>query len=87
VPQNVLFSIRDWATQAGCMLLGADYVVSADDADVVSRFRADPGVKPLVREHLDERRTRLKSGSTLRRLQSLLRDLGHLVELDGDRGG
>jgi len=82
VPQNVLFSVRDWAAQAGCMHLGPDYVVSADDQDLVARFRGDPGVKPLVRETLDERRTRLRAVSTLRRTQSLLRELGYLVELD-----
>jgi len=82
VPQNVLFSVRDWAAQAGCMHLGPDYVVSADDADLVTRFRGDPGVRPLVRENLDERRTRLRPVSTLRRTQSLLRELGYLVEID-----
>jgi len=82
VPQNVLFSVRDWAAQAGCMHLGPDYVVSADDADLVTRFRSDPGVRPLVRENLDERRTRLRPVSTLRRTQSLLRELGYLVEID-----
>ncbi|MBL8863420.1 MAG: helicase-associated domain-containing protein [Planctomycetes bacterium] len=82
VPQNVLFSIRDWAARAGCMHLGSDYVVSAEDAELVARFRGDPGVKPLVRESLDERRTRLRAVSTLRRTQSLLRELGYLVEID-----
>lgn len=82
VPQNVLVSIRDWAAQAGCMHLGPDYVVSSEDPDLVARFRGDPGVKPLVRESLDERRTRLRAVSTLRRTQSLLRELGYLVEID-----
>ncbi len=82
VPQNVLFSVRDWAARAGCMHLSSDYVVSAEDADLVARFRSDAGVKPLVREALDERRTRLRSSATLRRTQSLLRELGYLVELD-----
>ncbi|MCY2958584.1 MAG: helicase-associated domain-containing protein [Planctomycetota bacterium] len=82
VPQNVIFSVRDWAARAGCMHLGADYVVSADDADLVSKFRGDPGVKPLLRESLDDRRTRLRAVSTLRRTQSLLRELGYLVEID-----
>lgn len=82
VPQNVLFSVRDWAAQAGCMHLGADYVVTADDPDLVARFRGDPGVKPLLRESLDEKRTRLRPASTLRRTQSLLRELGYLVEID-----
>jgi hypothetical protein len=36
----------------------------------------------LVREVLDERRVKLKGGSTQRRLQSLLRELGWLVEIE-----
>jgi len=82
VPQNVLYSIRDWAQQAGLMQLGSDYVVRSEDTELLRRFQADPGVKPLVGGPLSERALRLKPGSTLRRLQSLLRDLGWLVELD-----
>ncbi len=82
VPQNVLYSIRDWANQAGLMHLGSDHVVRAEDPELVRRFQADPGVKPLLASVLSEQAVRLKPGSTLRRLQSLLRDLGYLVELD-----
>jgi hypothetical protein len=56
--------------------------VRSDNADLMRRFQQDPGVKPHVREILDERRVKLKSGATLRRIQSLLRELGYLVELD-----
>jgi len=82
VPQNVLYSIRDWAQQAGLMQLGTDYVVRTEDTELLRRFQADPGVKPLLAQALTERALRLKPGATLRRLQSLLRDLGYLVELD-----
>ncbi|MBK7641803.1 MAG: hypothetical protein IPJ19_01925 [Planctomycetes bacterium] len=64
------------------MQLGSDYVVRAEDPELLKRFQADPGVKPLVGGALTERALRMKPGSTLRRLQSLLRDLGWLVELD-----
>ncbi len=82
VPQNVLFSIRDWASQAGLMHLASDHTVTAGSVEHMKRFQQDPGVKPLVREVMDERRTRLKSNATLRRTQSLLRELGYLVEID-----
>lgn len=82
VPQNVLFSVRDWAVRAGVMKLSDDYVVTSDDPELLARFRADPGVRSLVREDLDERRVRLRGSSTLRRTQSLLRELGYLVEID-----
>ena len=82
VPQNVLYSIRDWAARAGVMQLSADYVVTADDVDLMARFKADPGVRSLMREGMDEMRVRLRAGATLRRTQSLLRELGYLVEID-----
>jgi hypothetical protein len=82
VPQNVLYSIRDWAVRAGVMQLSDAFVVTGEDAELMTRFRADPGVKPLVREVLDDKRVRLTSHSTLRRTQSLLRELGYLVEID-----
>jgi hypothetical protein len=82
VPQNVLYSIRDWAAQSGLMHLSSDYSVRCDNAELLRRFQQDPGVKPHVREVLDERRVKLKSGATLRRTQSLLRELGYLVELE-----
>jgi hypothetical protein len=82
VPQNVLYSIRDWASSAGVMQLSNEYVITADDAELVTRFKNDPGVRPLVRDTLDDRRVRLRAGSTVRRTQSLLRELGYLVEID-----
>jgi hypothetical protein len=82
VPQNVLYSVRDWAVRAGVMHMADDFVVTGEDADAMAKFRSDPGVKPLVREVLDDKRVRLTSHSTLRRTQSLLRELGHLVEID-----
>jgi hypothetical protein len=82
VPQNVLFSIRSWAARAGLMHLGKDHVVTCDDPDLMKRFSHDPGVRPLIAETLGESRVRLRPGGTLKRLTSLLRDLGFLVELD-----
>src|SRR6185295_1620220 len=76
VPQNVLYSVRDWAVHAGVMQLSDDYVVSAEDVELIARFRGDPGVRPLLSSQPgDERHVRLKSNATLRRTQSLLREL------------
>jgi hypothetical protein len=82
VPQNVLYSIRDWAAQCGLMHLANDYCVRSENVDLLRRFQQDPGVKPHVREVLDERSVRLKSNATLRRTQSLLRELGYLIEIE-----
>lgn len=82
VPQNVLYSIRDWAVRAGMLTLTPDYVVRGENPDLVRRFQHDPGVRPFLRQALDEQRVALKTSATLRRTQSLLRELGYLVELD-----
>jgi hypothetical protein len=82
VPQNVLYSIRDWAAQAGLLRLTPDYVVRAEDPEVARRFQQDPGVKPVLSAVLDEKTSRLKAHGTPRRMQSFLRELGYLVELE-----
>jgi hypothetical protein len=82
VPQNVAFSIRDWALQAGLMRLRPDLVLVCEQPDVLRRFTHDAGVKRHLAEVLDERTVRLKGRITPRRMQALLRDLGYIVELE-----
>jgi hypothetical protein len=86
VPQNVLFSIGDWALRAGLMRLSEDLVLVCEEPEVLRRFQQDPGTRKYVAELLDERSLRLKGRATPRRLQSLLSELGYLVEL-GNRLG
>lgn len=82
VPQNVLYSVRDWAVRAGMLTLGKDHVVRGENPELLRKFQLDPGVRPHVRTVLDETRVQMKSNATLRRTQSLLRELGYLVELE-----
>lgn len=82
VPQNVLFSIRDWATQAGLLFLSEDLVLRTTDVDLSKRAGADPGVRPLVDNRIDPCRLQMKSDASPARLRALLRELGWLVELD-----
>ena len=81
MPQNVVYSIRDWASHAGLLQLSKKCEVQCDDAETLARFLADPGVRPYISKTIDERHVKLKSKATPKRLQSLLRDLGFLVEL------
>ena len=83
VPQNVLFSIRDWAGRAGVLHLDAGLVLRGEDPETLKRFQSDAGVKNFVREVLDERRLQLKSRYAPKRLHALLREFGYKVELDG----
>jgi hypothetical protein len=81
VPQNVLFSIGDWALRAGLMRLSDELVLVCEEPEVLRRFQQDPGTRKYVAELVDERSLRLKGRATPRRMQALLRELGYLVEL------
>jgi len=83
VPQNVRYSIRDWAERAGLMMMNEEMVVRCNNADVFERFTGDPGVREYVSKRLDDGAVQLAAKMTPKRLQNLLRDLGYLVELDG----
>ncbi|HTF87929.1 MAG TPA: helicase-associated domain-containing protein, partial [Planctomycetota bacterium] len=83
VPQNVLYSVRDWGAHAGLMVLDERGVLRCEDEATFKRFQQDAGAKNYVREVLDVKRVQLKMRFTTRRTQALLRDLGYLVETEG----
>lgn len=82
VPQNVLYSIRDWGWRAGVMTLDPRMLLRCEDADTLRRLQQDPGVKTYVREALDDKHVQLKTRIAPRRMCSLLREFGYLVELE-----
>ena len=82
VPQNVLYSVRDWAAQAGLLSLSKDLCVSGSDPEVLRKLVQDPGVKSYVQEVLADGRVQLKGGTSAPRMRSLLRELGYLIELE-----
>ncbi len=84
VPQNVLFSIRDWAVRAGLMVLSAELVLQCEEADTLKRLLSDPGTRNVVSRKLDAHRVQLVGKITPLRMQTLLRELGYVVELKGD---
>jgi hypothetical protein len=81
VPQNVAFSVRDWAMRAGLMRLAPSLVLTCEEPDVMRRFCQDAGTRRHLAEILDEKSVRLKGRVTPRRMQALLRELGYIVEL------
>ena len=82
VPQNVLFSIRDWAYQAGLMTLDGQGVLACHDSDTLRRFQQDPGTRPYLQKVIDEHCVQLRQRYSMKRTQALLRDLGYLVEYE-----
>ena len=81
VPQNVAFSLKDWALRSGLMRLFPNLQLVCEEPDVLRRFCQDPGTRRHLAEVLDERTVRLKGRVTPRRMQALLRELGYIVEL------
>ena len=82
VPQNVIYSIRDWAQHAGLILLGRNLVAKSEDAQLLERFHKDPGVRAHVVKLRSPTEVQLKKGITPKRMAALLRDLGFLVDLE-----
>ena len=82
VPQNVLYSIKDWTKQDGlCTALDEELVLTAPDGPR-RRRRGDPPFRPLVARRLDDATPADEEGArSASRLRSLLRELGWLVEL------
>ncbi len=83
VPQNVIYSIRNWAINAGLVFLGSDRTLHVEDPDSRKRLLQDPGVRPFVARALKDGSIRLKEEHTVKRLRALLRDLDYLVDLQG----
>ena len=81
VPQNVHFSIRDWAVRCGLMRLSERLMLRCEEPEVLKRFRQDPGARGYIRRVVDERTLQLKGRITPKRCQALLRELGFLVDL------
>ena len=82
VPQNVVYSIRDWAVHAGLIILGRNLVAHAEDSELMERFHQDPGVRSYVVQVQSPTHVQLKKGITPKRMAALLRDLGFLVDLE-----
>jgi hypothetical protein len=82
VPQNVKYSIRDWASHAGLLRINRAREVRSDNAEILERFRSDPGVRPYLTGEEGGALVKLKKRASVSRLQSLFRELGFLVEPD-----
>lgn len=81
VPQNVLYSIRNWALSAGLSFLTRERVLEISDLETRRRLLQDPGVRPFVRRSSKEGAIHMKHEHTTKRLRSILRELNYLVDL------
>jgi hypothetical protein len=81
VPQNVIYTIRDWASHAGLLQLDKKLELCGSNVSVMTRFVGDPGIRPYLSKVISDNQVQLKTKFTPKRMQVLLRDLGFLVEL------
>jgi len=81
VPQNVIYSIRNWALNCGLCFLDSSRALQVEDPETRKRLLQDPGVRPFVARVVGDGPIQLKKGHTVKRLRSLLRDLNYLVDL------
>lgn len=81
VPQNVTYSVRDWARALGRMTLSAELLLTCENIEVLERFKADPGARAYVGGEVVGQQLQLEGQITPKRMRGLLRDLGYVVEL------
>jgi hypothetical protein len=81
VPQNVIYSIKNWSINCGLILIDSSRALHVEDPDTRKRLLQDPGVRPFVSRTVGDGPIQLKKEHTVKRLRSLLRDLDYLVDL------
>ena len=81
VPQNVIYSIRNWAIAAGLAFLSSERALVIQDDETRRRLLQDPGVRPFVRRSSADGPIHLKREHTVKRLRSILRELDYLVDI------
>ncbi|MBK8976818.1 MAG: helicase-associated domain-containing protein [Planctomycetes bacterium] len=80
LPQNVLYSLEDWADQAGVLLLDEDHVLHGRRPEVLDRFAAHPRFAEWVVARRDADRLALRPETDFAELRDVARDLGFLIE-------
>jgi XPB/Ssl2-like helicase family protein len=80
LPQNVLFSIREWGARAGVLTLEGERLTT-DRADVIERLAGEPRMRRFIAERPSPQSLLLRPGASRSELARTLRELG----LDLDR--
>lgn len=80
LPQNVIFSLEDWADRAGLLFLGEDRALSARRPETLERLRGHRRIQELCDALPDGGGLRLKEEVRIEDFKALLRDLGFHLE-------
>ncbi|MFQ5505867.1 MAG: helicase-associated domain-containing protein [Planctomycetota bacterium] len=81
MPQNVLFSLRDWADRAGVLVLDRRRRLVARRPETIDRMLAHARVRELTGQRLAPTELELDSSVAAEDFRALLRDLGFHLDL------
>jgi hypothetical protein len=80
LPQNVLFSLRDWADQAGVLTLDKERTLRTRRKDTLDRLLEHARVREWTEERTEEKALRIREEIDVEDFRSMARDLGFPVE-------
>lgn len=80
VPQNIVYSILDWAHRTGVLTLGKRNHIAASRPEVLDRFLADPRVRGQISSRLSPQEAVLKRRLPVREVRRLVLDLGFFLD-------
>jgi hypothetical protein len=84
LPQNVLFSLRDWGDKAGVLTMEKALLITARRAELIDRFVELPQVKGHVLRRLSTTCVALRATFPVKKHGAVLRELGYFLEKDKD---
>ncbi len=82
LPQNVVYSLEDWADQAGVLTIDAEGTLRAGRKEALDRFLAYPALAARVASRLSSNTAELAGDCDVEALCQEARDLGVLVEVE-----
>ena len=82
VPQNVIYSIWDWAMKNGVLRIGKRNHISASRLEVLDRFLGDPRVKRQISSRPSENEAVLKRKLPVREIRRLVLDQGFFIDTE-----
>jgi hypothetical protein len=82
LPQNIVFSLEDWADQAGVILVNGDGVLRAGRREALDRLLAIPALADRVHARRSGTEAELVEGCDLQQLCQQARDLGVLIDVE-----
>lgn len=86
LPQNVLYSLREWGAHAGVVVFDGS-TLSSRSADVIERLWGDSRVRPSLADRTSPTTLALKPGVGREAIGSVIRDLGLFLDRSFDAAG